>query len=65
MLVADKRICWHVKALLLFCQVLQWVNDIGMPGVNEDPEIADCLSKAEIFKTHFETGFYAIAKVRG
>ena len=44
-------------------QVLVWLDDVGLPTIHQQPEIADCLSKAELYLHHFETGFYSIANV--
>ena len=44
-------------------QVLEWLDDIGFPTVRQEAEIADCLSKAELYKHHFESGFLSVAQV--
>ncbi len=48
---------------MLSFQVMEWINNVGFPTLNQDPDLADCLSKAEIFKNNYETGFYAASKV--
>ena len=44
-------------------QVLSWIEDVGLPTIHQQPEIADCLSKAELYLHHFQTGFFSIANV--
>ncbi len=52
-------VCPHT----LSAQVLDWISSVGLPTLHQEPEVADCLSQAEILRNHFHTGFYSVAQV--
>ena len=50
--------------MILMNQVLEWLDEIGFPTVRQEVEVGECLSKAELYKHHFETGFHSVAQVQ-
>nr|XP_006821074.1 PREDICTED: uncharacterized protein LOC102807700 [Saccoglossus kowalevskii] len=43
-------------------KLIDWINNKGMVYLRHNTEIPDCLSRAEIIKNHFETGFLTTSK---
>ena len=40
-----------------------WIRQVGLPVANEEAQVADSLSQAQVNKAYYEAGFLTVSKV--